>query len=161
MIKKILSADTAIVCLLTLMLCGMCVFTIHAVEFEYGAVVSPGELSYSDDKKKDEPPRVWNKYCYLLSKEFGAEPEYVQKLFQSGYGYSELTQMFVISRMSKNTVKDIVVLREKNKKFESISGTYKLDYKEVLKEAVGIRAKLMARKDSVILSTTTYKVITE
>ncbi len=127
-------------------------------QLEFGVQLSPGsDMDYSDnlnsDKQKEEKPI--DKYCYVLADEFGEENGYIQKLFRRGYGYGELTQLLLISRKSGKTLKQVIEIRDKGKKLREIAESNKLDYQNVLSEAMTIKQQLMELKETVNISTTT------
>jgi hypothetical protein len=107
---------------------------------DVGIGVSPWDNStQSTDKKK---PRPSDPYVRYLSKYFNQKDEDLQKLWSRGYGRNELIKLLLITKKSGKDLKESVRQRDKDTKLSRISEQYKIDYHQILTEAVTIRKEI-------------------
>jgi hypothetical protein len=131
-----MSKSTAFLTFLILLSANSLLFS----QADVGVGLSPWDYGPVEKKSiKDNPP---DSFVKLLAIEQNQDEKELAKLFNTGFGRNELIKLALISGKSKEKLKDIVALRQKNMRLSSIAGKYNLDYGAILEESEAIRQKI-------------------
>jgi hypothetical protein len=124
-------------------------------EFGAGLGFEPWDGSPYRKKEKDNKP---DRFLLATAEYFQlADSGELVKLRNRGYGRNELIKLLLLSRDSKQELKDIVKLRDKFTTLAKISEKYQVDYDKMLDNAAAARKEIDYR---VINSTYTIPVST-
>jgi len=83
-----------------------------------------------------------NPFLTELAERFSVKEKELDKLYNRGYGYSELIKIILIAKKIDKSLEEIVKEREKGKKISKIAEEYKLNYQKIHLESLKIKGEI-------------------